>query len=148
MVGYGALLDLFYKRLVRPNIIGPVILYDWPVEMVPLAKRRPDNPRLVESFQPLVVGMELLLSYSELNDPQDQRKRWEEEMKLARRGLEEHQVVDEDYLRALEYGMPPTAGWGMGIDRFVTLITGAPSLKEVILFPTLKRERKKHGQKG
>ena len=89
--------------------------------------------------------MELLLSYSELNDPLDQRQRWEEETKLARRGLEEHQVVDEDYLRALEYGMPPTGGWGMGIDRFVTLITGASSLKEVILFPTLRPERKKHG---
>lgn len=143
VVGYGALLDVFYKQYVRPKIKGPLFLYDWPVEMVPLAKRKADNPRYVESFQPLVKGTELLLAYSELNDPLDQRKRWEEEMKLARRGLEEHQVVDEDYLRALEYGLPPLAGWGMGIDRFVMILTGASSLKEVILFPTLKPETKK-----
>ena len=143
VVGYGALLDVFYKQFVRPNIIGPVFLHDWPVEMVPLAKRREDNPRYAESFQPLVQGMELLLAYSELNDPTDQRQRWEEEMKLARRGLEEHQVVDEDYLRALEYGLPPLAGWGMGIDRFVMLLTDAPSVKETILFPTLRPEKKK-----
>lgn len=143
VVGYGALLDVFYKRFVRPNIVGPLFLHDWPVEMVPLAKRRADNPRYAESFQPIVKGSELLLAYSELNDPIDQRERWEEEMKLARRGLEEYQVVDEDYLRALEYGLPPLAGWGMGIDRFVMLLTGASSLKEVILFPTLRPERKK-----
>jgi len=145
VVGYGALLDVFYKRLVRPNIIGPLILYDWPVEMVPLAKRHIDNPRLVESFQAVVKGMELVLAYSELNDPLDQRQRWEEEMKLARKGLKEHQVIDEDYLRALEYGSPPLAGWGMGVDRLVMLLTGAANIKEVILFPTLRPERKKHG---
>ncbi len=138
VAGYGALLDVFYKKLVRPKIIGPVILYDWPFEMVPLAKRKADNPRLVESFQPLVRGMELLLSYTELNDPIDQRKRWEEEMKLARAGLEEHQVVDEDYLRALEYGMPPTAGWGMGIDRLTAILTNQRSIKDTMLFPTLR----------
>jgi lysyl-tRNA synthetase class 2 len=138
VVGYGALLDLFYKRLVRPSIVGPVILYDWPVEMVPLAKRKEGAPHLVESFQPLIKGMELLLSYSELNDPLDQRLRWEEEMKLARKGLEEHQVIDEDYLRALEYGMPPTAGWGMGVDRLTAVLADQPSLKDTILFPTLK----------
>lgn len=143
VVGYGALLDVFYKRFVRPNIVGPLFLYDWPVEMIPLAKRCPDNPRYVESFQPLVKGTELLLAYSELNDPLDQRQRWEEETKLARRGLGEHQVIDEDYLRALEYGLPPLAGWGMGIDRFVMLITNSSSLKEVILFPTLRPEKKK-----
>ena len=141
VVGYGALLDAFYKQLVRPKIIGPLFLYDWPVEMVPLAKRKAVNPRTVESFQPIVKGMELLLSYSELNDPLDQRKRWEEEMNLARKGLEEYQVVDEDYLRALEYGMPPTAGWGMGIDRFTAIVTNQPSLKDVILFPTLRPEK-------
>lgn len=141
VVGYGALLDVFYKRLVRPNIIGPLFLYDWPVEMVPLAKRKEDNPRIVESFQPIVKGMELLLAYSELNDPADQRKRWEEEMKLARKGLKEHQVMDEDFLRALEYGLPPLAGWGMGIDRFTAVLTNQHSLKDTILFPTLRPEK-------
>jgi lysyl-tRNA synthetase class 2 len=143
VIGYGALLDVFYKQFVRPNLVGPVFLYDWPVEMVPLAKRKEGNPRYVESFQPLVMGTEMLLAYSELNDPLDQRKRWEEERALARRGLEEYQVLDEDYLRALEYGLPPLAGWGMGIDRFVMLITGVSSLKETILFPTLRPEKKK-----
>jgi lysyl-tRNA synthetase class 2 len=143
VVGYGALLDVFYKQFVRPKIEGPVFLHDWPVEMVPLAKRKEDNPRYAESFQPLVMGAEMLLAYSELNDPIDQRERWEEEMRLAKRGLEEYQVLDEDYLRALEYGLPPLAGWGMGIDRFVMLITGAPNLKETILFPTLRPEKKK-----
>jgi lysyl-tRNA synthetase class 2 len=143
VVGYGALLDVFYKQFVRPNLTGPVFLYDWPVEMVPLAKRKEDNPRYVESFQPLVMGTEMLLAYSELNDPLDQKGRWEEEMALAKRGLEEYQVLDEDYLRALEYGLPPLAGWGMGIDRFVMLITGSASLKETILFPTLRPEKKK-----
>ena len=143
VVGYGALLDLFYKQFVRPDLVGPVFLYDWPVEMVPLAKRKADQPDYVESFQPLVMGTEILLAYSELNDPLDQRKRWEEEMKLAKKGLEEHQVLDEDYLRALEYGLPPLAGWGMGIDRFVMLITGVSNLKETILFPTLRPEKKK-----
>ncbi|MDP1710810.1 MAG: amino acid--tRNA ligase-related protein, partial [candidate division WWE3 bacterium] len=138
VVGYGALLDAFYKQCVRPKIVGLTILYDWPVEMVPLAKRKAGNPKLAESFQPLVKGMELLLAYSELNDPLDQRKRWEEEMKLARKGLEEHQVLDEDYIRALEYGMPPTAGWGLGIDRLVAILTGQHSLKDTILFPTLR----------
>ncbi len=141
VVGYGALLDAFYKQSVRPKIVGLTILYDWPVEMVPLAKRKADNPKLAESFQPLVKGMELLLAYSELNDPLDQRKRWEEEMKLARKGLEEYQVLDEDYIRALEYGMPPTAGWGLGIDRLVAILTGQHSLKDTILFPTLRPEK-------
>lgn len=141
VVGYGALLDVFYKRLVRPNIVGPLFLYDWPVEMVPLAKRKEDNSRIVESFQPIVKGMELLLAYSELNDPVDQRKRWEEEMKLARKGLKEHQVIDEDFLRALEYGLPPLAGWGMGIDRFTAVLTNQHSLKDTILFPTLRPEK-------
>jgi len=141
VVGYGALLDAFYKQLVRERIAGPVILSDWPAEMVPLAKRKSTNPALVESFQVLVRGMELLLAYSELNDPLDQRARWEEEMRLSRRGLEEHQVLDEDYLRALEYGMPPTAGWGMGIDRLTAILTDQPSIKDTILFPTLRPER-------
>lgn len=141
VVGYGSILDAFYKRAVRPKIVGPIFLIDRPVEMVPLAKRKEDDPRKVATFQLVAVGEEFINAYNELNDPLDQRKRWEEENKLAQRGLKEHQVLDEDYIRALEYGMPPTAGWGLGIDRFLMLLTGALNLKEVILFPTLRPER-------
>lgn len=140
VAGYGALLDAFYKRAVRPRIVEPVFVTDRPVEMVPLAKRREDNPRFASTFQLVVIGEEFINAYNELNDPVDQRRRWEEEGKLAKRGLLEHQMTDEDYLRALEYGMPPTAGWGMGIDRFLMLLTGEKNIKDVILFPTLRPE--------
>lgn len=136
--GYAAVLDEFYKKVSRPKIKGPTFITDHPYKMRPLAKRKADDPSKVASFSVLVKGFELINAYNELNDPLDQRVRWEEEMKLARKGLAEHQVLDEDYLRALEYGMPPTAGWGMGIDRFVALITNQPSIKDVILFPTLR----------
>jgi lysyl-tRNA synthetase class 2 len=108
--------------------------------MRPLAKRRQDDNTKVESFQLVVAGAELINAYTELNDPEDQRKRWEEDMKKAKEGSEEYQVIDEDYIRALEYGMPPTAGWGLGIDRFTAILTDQHSLKETILFPTLRVE--------
>lgn len=149
VVGYGALLDAFYKRAVRPKIIGPIFLIDRPVELVPLAKRKEGDPRKVATFQLLAVGEEFLNAYNELNDPQDQRRRWEDENRLAQKGFEEYQVLDEDYIRALEYGMPPTAGWGLGIDRFLMLLTGAVNIKEVMAFPTLRPENlKKQENKG
>jgi len=139
--GYGEILDAFYKRIVRPKIVGPVFLIDRPVEMVPLAKKKESNPNRVATFQLVAVGEEFINAYNELNDPLDQKQRWENEMKLAKKGGGEHQVLDEDYIRALEYGMPPTAGWGLGVDRFVMLLTGVSNIKEVILFPTLKPEK-------
>ena len=142
VAGFGATLDTIYKRLIRPNIVGPIFLTDRPVEMVPLAKRKEDDPTKVATFQLVALGEEFLNAYNELNDPQDQRARWEDETKLGEKGNEEHQVLDEDYIRALEYGMPPTAGWGLGIDRFVMLLTNAANLKEVIIFPTLRPESK------
>ena len=141
-IGYAAVLDTLYKKVVRPKLKGPLFLIDYPYEMKPLAKRKADNPKLTGSFQLLVDGHELINAYNELNDPIDQRKRWEEDMALAKKGLVEYQVIDEDYLRALEYGMPPTAGWGMGIDRLVMILTDQKSIKDVILFPTLKPEFK------
>ncbi len=142
VVGYGPLCDELYKKVARHTLIQPTHVLDYPADMKPLAKTRTDNPRISESLQLLCFGFELTNSYSELNDPIDQKRKWMEQMKLAKRGLEEHQVLDEDYIRALEYGMPPTAGWAIGIDRFVALLTNQHTIKDVILFPTLRPERK------
>jgi lysyl-tRNA synthetase class 2 len=135
----GAILDNLYKKTVRPNIVNPTFIIDHPVEILPLAKRKASDPKYVESFQ-LVLGrgVELIKAFSELNDPLDQRKRFEDQEKLRAAGDEEAQPMDEEFIAALEAGMPPTAGFGMGIDRLVALLTGAHSLKEVILFPTLR----------
>lgn len=140
---FPSILDELYKRVVRDKLINPTFLINHPYEMRPLAKRKSDDPTKVESFQLVAAGAELINAYSELNDPVDQKKRWEEDMKRAKKGVKEYQVIDEDYIRALEYGMPPTAGWGLGIDRFTAILTNQHSLKDVILFPTLKPERKK-----
>ncbi len=137
--GIGTILDNVYKKLVRPNIVDPTFIIDYPTEMLPLAKRRTDDPRFTESFQLLAAnGFELLKAFSELNDPIDQRQRFEEQEKLAAAGDEEAQRIDEDFLEMMEIGMPPTAGFGMGIDRLAALLTNSHSLKEVILFPTMR----------
>ncbi len=139
--GYANVLDELYKAYSRPNITGPIFLIDHPYEAMPLAKRLPDDQTKIASMQLLVCGFEVIKAYSELNDPTDQRARWEEEKVLVEKGVAA-QPLDEDYIRALEYGMPPTAGWGMGIDRFTAILTNQASLKDVILFPTLKPEKK------
>lgn len=141
LVGFGQILDKLYKKHIRPKLEGPIFITDYPVKLKPLAKRREDNPTKAESFQLLVAGEEFINAYTELNDPQDQKVRWEEEMKLGEKGAEDYQVLDKDYIRALEYGMPPTAGLGLGIDRLVAFLTNQHSLKDVILFPTLRPER-------
>ena len=143
VAGYANVLDQLYKEYCRPKVTGPLFLIDHPYESRPLAKRKPDEPEKVASVALLIAGFEVFNAYSELNDPIDQRSRWQEEKKLAKEGFEEAQVMDEDYIRALEYGMPPTAGWGMGIDRFTAIVTDSASLKDVIIFPTLKPERQK-----
>ena len=125
---------------MRPKLAGPLYLTDYPYEMKPLAKKKAENPNLTGNFQLLVMGEELVNAYDELNDPIDQRARWEEEMELGEQGYDEFQVVDEDYIRALEYGMPPTAGWGLGVDRLIMMLTDEESIKDVILFPTLRPE--------
>ena len=142
VVGYGSLCDELYKKVARPKVIQPTHVLDYPSDMKPLAKTREDDPTKSESLQLVCMGFELTNSYSELNDPQLQNDFWQEQMKLAKKGLEEHQVLDEDYIRALEYGMPPTAGWAIGIDRFVAILTNQHTIKDVILFPTLKPEKK------
>ena len=143
LYGLGALFDALYKEYVRPTLTGPVYITDYPAEMIALAKRKVDNPTKIASFQLLAAGTELLKAYNELNDPADQRDRWLDEVALGKKGAENAMQMDEDYIRALEYGMPPTAGWGMGIDRFTQFITDSPTIKDVILFPSMRREDEK-----
>jgi lysyl-tRNA synthetase class 2 len=140
VVGYGALLDTLYKATARPHLTGPMFLTDRPTAFVTLAKRLPADSTKTASFQLLVAGKEILNAYNELNDPEDQAARWHESEKLGKKGQSEHEAFDYDYIRALEYGMPPTAGWGMGIDRIVSILTDQPNIKDVILFPTLRPE--------
>lgn len=139
-IGLGAKLDNLYKEKVRPKIIEPTFVCDYPAEMIALAKKKEDNPKYISSFQLLVNGTELLKAYNELNDPVDQAARWNDEVALAKKGAEATMQFDADYIRALEYGLPPVAGWGMGIDRFVQVITGSACIKDVIFFPAMKNE--------
>lgn len=137
--GRGRICDQLYKEYVRPKIIEPTFLIDHPIELSPLAKQKKDDPRYVERFQLLLGGgIELVNAFSELNDPQEQRKRFLAQQKLRQAGDEEAQPLDEDYIQALNHGLPPTAGFGMGIDRLVSLLADKKNIKEVILFPTLK----------
>ncbi len=137
-IGRGKLLDLIFGEMVEPKLIQPTFVMDHPLELSPLAKRHRRDGRLVERFEAVVAGKELCNSFSELNDPQDQRRRFEEQQALIQRGDEEGQPLDEDFIRALEIGMPPTAGLGVGIDRLVMLLSGAESIRDVIFFPTLR----------
>ena len=130
------LLEIFEKKCTD-QLIQPTFVYDYPADFYPLAKRKADNPKLVESFDIYVAGMEMGTNYSEQNDPQELREAWVAEKKKAKKGNLEAQKLDEDFLEALEYGMPPGAGWGVGVDRVVALFTKQHSIKDVILFSTL-----------
>jgi lysyl-tRNA synthetase class 2 len=135
---YEKLVDELYKELVRSGIVQPTFLYDYPVELVPLAKQNLTDPRVAESFQLLAGGAELVKAYTELNDPVEQRARFEKQQADRDAGDEEAPELDEAYLRAMEYGMPPVAGFGMGIDRLVMMLADTPHLRDTILFPLLK----------
>jgi lysyl-tRNA synthetase, class II len=136
--GFGKLVDVAMSHYIEPNLIQPTFLLDYPVELSPLAKRKPGNPRLVERWEVFFAGFEFGNAYTELNDPIDQRARFDEQMELRAAGDDEAEMIDDDFLFALEHGMPPTGGFGMGIDRFVMLLTGQSSIREVILFPPHK----------
>ncbi len=140
VVGFGKIVDEVLKTKVIPHLIQPTFLYEYPIELSPLSKKNPHNPRMVQRFQAFVAGLEMGNSFSELNDPQDQKARFEMQLSAKAAGDEEAHVMDEDFIRALEYGMPPTVGLGLGIDRLTMLICDQKSIRDVILFPQMRPE--------
>jgi lysyl-tRNA synthetase class 2 len=139
-LGRGKLIDELFGELVEPHLLQPTFITDYPREMSPLAKPKRGNPDLTERFELIAAGREIVNAYSELNDPFDQRDRFEAQVRLMAEGDEEAHPIDEDFIRALEYGMPPTGGFGMGVDRLVMLLTDRPSIRDVVLFPTMRPE--------
>ncbi len=140
-MGKGKLIDEIFGAKCEGNYIQPTFITDYPVEMSPLTKRHRDNPELTERFELMVNGKELANAYSELNDPIDQYERFVEQMRLAEKGDDEAMIIDGDFIRALEYGMPPTSGMGIGMDRLVMLMTGQTAIQEVLLFPQMRPEK-------
>ncbi|MDR2042044.1 MAG: lysine--tRNA ligase [Tannerella sp.] len=139
-MGKGKLIDAIFGRKCEQAYVQPTFITDYPVEMSPLTKRHRTRPELTERFELMINGKEIANAYSELNDPIDQRQRFEEQLRLSEKGDDEAMYIDEDFLRALEYGMPPTSGMGIGMDRLVMLLTGRESIQEVLLFPQMRPE--------
>ena len=139
--GWGKLIDQVHSAFIEPKLVQPTFLIDYPVDLSPLAKRKPDDERYVERFEAFAGGFEIGNAYTELNDPLEQRERFREQQRLRNAGDEEAELPDEDFLVALEHGMPPTGGLGVGIDRLIMVLSGKRSIREVILFPTLREKR-------
>jgi len=143
-MGKGKLIDELFGEKCEGNYIQPTFITDYPIEMSPLCKKHRDNPELTERFELMINGKEIANAYSELNDPIDQRERFEEQMRLSEKGDDEAMFIDQDFLRSLEYGMPPTSGMGIGIDRLVMLLTNNSSIQEVLFFPQMRPEVHTH----
>ena len=139
-LGYGNLVDQLYKKVARPYVVKPCFLTKHPISLSPLARANDDNPNLTDRFQLIINGAEIINAYSELVDPQEQERRLEEQAKLKSNGDEEAMMMDSDYIGAMEYGMPPISGWGIGIDRLVQILTDAENIKDCVLFPLMKPE--------
>lgn len=129
-----------FERAIEPKLIQPCIIYEYPVEVSPLAKGNADDPAFVDRFEIYAAGMEIGNAYTELNDPQEQRRRFDQQLGLVEKGDEEAHCMDEDYLRAMCYGLPPTGGEGIGIDRLTMIFSNSRSIRDVILFPLLRPE--------
>ena len=140
-MGKGKLIDEIFGAKCEGTYIQPTFIIDYPIEMSPLTKRHRSNPELTERFELMVNGKELCNAYSELNDPIDQYERFVEQMRLSEKGDDEAMIIDKDFIRALEYGMPPTSGMGVGMDRLVMLMTGQTAIQEVLFFPQMRPEK-------
>jgi lysyl-tRNA synthetase class 2 len=137
-LGFGNLVDQLYKKVSRPKLLGPMFLVEHPIELSPLARRNDKDETLTDRFQVVVRSWEIVNAYSELVDPIDQRQRLDNQASLKEAGDDEAMELDEEYLLAMEYGMPPISGFGMGIDRLVCLLTNQDNLRDVVLFPLMK----------
>jgi lysyl-tRNA synthetase class 2 len=136
--GAGKIATALFERLWEDSLVQPTFVYDFPTEVSPLSKQKPDDPDTVERFELYVGGFEVANGFSELNDPAEQRRRFEDQLAQRAAGDQEAHQMDEDYVRALEYGLPPTGGEGIGIDRLVMVLSGSPSIRDVILFPLMR----------
>ena len=136
--GIGGILNAAFEEKVEASLMQPTFITGHPTEISPLAKRNPDNPMITDRFEFFIYGRELANGFTELNDPIDQRERFVEQMKQREAGDDEAHMMDEDFVTALEYGLPPTGGLGIGVDRLVMLLTDSPSIRDVLLFPTMK----------